>query len=226
MIFLLIALLLIVLIGPNLWVKRVLKKYSKPRPDLSGTGGELADHLIKRFHLNEVKLEEIPSGDSYNPIDKTVRLTPHVMNEKSLTAVATAAHEVGHAMQHSMGDKRLTNRTQLAKTAAAIQAIAQVALLILPFVSLLPFLHPLAFLLLVIVLLSMFVNTLVHLATLPVEFDASFGKAYPVLVDGEYLDKKDLKAVKKILRACALTYVSQAAIGLLNIYNWLRIIRR
>lgn len=223
---LLILVLLALLIGPFFWVRYVLKKYSKERSDLPGTGGELATHLIKRFELEGVELAEVPKGDRYELDTRKVCLTPDVMNGKSLTAVATAAHEVGHAMQHCMNDRRLKARMELGKTAFVIERIAQVALIILPFAGLIPFLHPLAVIMMGVVILSMFTTTLVHLVTLPVEIDASFNKAYPLLVEGEYVQSKDLRKIKTILRACALTYVSSAAFSLLNVYRWLNIIRR
>jgi Zn-dependent membrane protease YugP len=72
----------------------------------------------------------------------------------------------------------------------------------------------------------MLASTLVHFVTLPVEFNASFSKALPILKNGEYLSKKDYQASRKILLACALTYVSAALASLLNIWKWLRFIKR
>jgi Zn-dependent membrane protease YugP len=59
-----------------------------------------------------------------------------------------------------------------------------------------------------------------------VEFNASFSKALPILKNGNYLAEKDFKASEKILLACALTYVSAALASLLNIWRWLRFLRR
>jgi Zn-dependent membrane protease YugP len=64
------------------------------------------------------------------------------------------------------------------------------------------------------------------LVTLPVEFNASFGKALPILKNGEYLSEQDNKNARKILLACALTYVSAALASLLNIWRWLRFLKR
>jgi len=66
----------------------------------------------------------------------------------------------------------------------------------------------------------------VHILTLPSEFDASFNRALPILSSGEYIPPEDIRAAKKILLACALTYVAKALAGLLNIWRWIRIIRR
>ena len=66
---------------------------------------------------------------------------------------------------------------------------------------------------------------LVHFVTLPVEFDASFRRALPLLQAG-VLDKRDLPAARRILTACALTYVAASLSAMLNLWRWLAILRR
>ena len=66
----------------------------------------------------------------------------------------------------------------------------------------------------------------VHLITLPTEFDASFRRAMPLLVEGEYIPPEDIPAARRILWACSLTYVASALVGLLNIWRWIRVLRR
>ena len=68
-------------------------------------------------------------------------------------------------------------------------------------------------------------SVVVHLITLPVEFDASFKRAMPLLEQG-HVDEKDQQAARKILLACALTYVSASLAGLLNLWRWIAILRR
>ena len=80
---------------------------------MPGTGGELAKHLIERFSLNDVKVEVTELGDHYDPIEKKVRLSKENYESKSLTAIAIAAHEVGHAIQDQQGDRRLAIRTKM-----------------------------------------------------------------------------------------------------------------
>ena len=123
---------------PQFWVRRVLKKHSNVRSDFPGTGGEFARHLIKQQGL-KVKLETTEQGDHYDPSSRTVRLSSENFNGKSLTAVATAAHEVGHAIQHQQGMALLLLRSPLAKFAFYVEKIAQVALISTPvFLSFLP----------------------------------------------------------------------------------------
>ena len=108
-----LLILLALIFGPSLWVKFVMKRYSKEKPEMPGTGGELAEHLIERFTLKDVKVEVTELGDHYDPVEKKVRLLREHYESKSLTAVAIAAHEVGHAIQDQQGDKRLATRTKM-----------------------------------------------------------------------------------------------------------------
>ena len=86
---------------PSLWVRWVMRRHSTEIEDMPGTGGELAAHLLQQFDMNDHKVEETtPNADHYDPSAKTVRLSPDNFSGKSLTAIAVAAHEVGHALQH------------------------------------------------------------------------------------------------------------------------------
>lgn len=225
--FLLLALLVLGLIfGPGIWVKRVLAKHSDTREDLPGTGGELAAHLMERFELEGVRLEKTERGDHYDTEAKAIRLTEPVMNGKSLTAVATAAHEFGHALQHAKNYQALTTRTTLAKSGMLLQKVAGGAIFLIPVLSVIPGLVVFSRVLLLVIIGSMFLSAFIHLITLPVEFDASFNRALPILEEGGYVSDNDLSTVRKILLACALTYVSQAMLGVLNIGRWFRLLRR
>jgi Zn-dependent membrane protease YugP len=69
-------------------------------------------------------------------------------------------------------------------------------------------------------------TTLVHLVTLPTEFDASFGRALPILDRHEILMAADRPHARRLLTAAALTYVSASLMSLLNIARWWAILRR
>ena len=69
------------------------------------------------------------------------------------------------------------------------------------------------------------IRVVVHATTLPVEFDASFGKALPVLVRGRYLAAGDMPAARSVLKAAAYTYVAAALATLLDVARWFRILR-
>ena len=209
---------------PQWWVGRVLKRHGEERDDFPGSGGELAEHLIKVQGLEGVKVEETPAGDHYDPIDKVVRLTPDKLKGRSLTAVVVAAHEVGHAIQDHNKEKTFNARIQAARFANVAERIAPIAFWLSP---LLAAMNPAASRVsLVVAIFSVLASTLVHLITLPVEWDASFGKALPILEKGEYLNEQDMKGARQILLAAALTYVAGSLASLLNVWRWLRYLRR
>jgi Zn-dependent membrane protease YugP len=80
-----------------------MASHASERADFPGTGGELARHLLDEAGLGSVKVERIENGDHYSPLDRAVRLAASNYDGKSVTAVAVAAHEVGHAFQHAQG---------------------------------------------------------------------------------------------------------------------------
>lgn len=226
MIFAAAALVLVGLILlPRFLVQRTIARHGKDRPDLPGTGGELARHLLDGFGLADVKLERSETGDHYDPQARAVRLIDAHMNGRSLSAVAVAAHEVGHALQHANGEKLLAWRQRLARIAMFTDRVAGVFFLAAPFLAILAR-TPLALAVLIgagIALLS--VRVIVNLITLPVEFDASFRKALPILEEGAYLKPADLPAARSVLRAAAYTYVAGALATLVDLARWIRLLR-
>jgi len=224
--FLGILLVLALIFGPSLWVKLIMNKYSSALPEVSGTGGELAKHLIKRFALKDVKVEVTDQGDHYDPIEKKVRLMQENYDSNSLTAVAIAAHEVGHAIQDHQGDKRLANRTKMIPIANMIARWSVVIISLSPIIAII-MRHPVPFSVLLFLGLSGFIaRMIIHAVTLPIEFDASFSKALPILREGNYISQANEKAVSRILNAAALTYVSAALADILNLGRWLIILSR
>ena len=221
------ALLLLALIfGPSLWVKMVMRRYSSEKPEMRGTGGELAKHLIERFSLKDVKVEVTELGDHYDPIEKKVRLLREHYESKSLTAIAIAAHEVGHAIQDQQGDKRLATRTKMVPVVDKIARWSVVIISLSPVIGIITR-HPIPFSLLLFLGLSGFIaRMMIHAVTLPIEFDARFSKALPLLRAGKYVSRSNEKAVSRILSAAALTYVSAALADILNLGRWILILLR
>lgn len=213
---------------PGLWVKHVMEKYRQPadRYRKQGSGGELARHLLDSFGLGNVEVEETSAGDHYDPVAKAVRLTPDNYSGYSLTAVTVATHEVGHAIQDSRGESLFLARQKLVKTAMVGERIAGMMLLAAPLVLMLTRLPQAGAITIMIGVVSMALSTMVHLLTLPVEFDASYGKALPILQKGGYLHNGDLEHAEKILKAAALTYVAASLTSLLNLGRWVAVLRR
>jgi Zn-dependent membrane protease YugP len=209
---------------PQIWVKHVINRHSGERLDFPGTGGDFARHLLEKMKL-DVGVEETDMGDHYDPDAKMVRLLPQHYNGKSLSAVVIAAHEVGHAMQDATGYKPLRARTQVVKQAHRWQQAAMIILMLTPVLIVLaksPAIMALQFLAIAVMI---GVTVLMHVTTLPVEFDASFGRAMPVLEAGNYIPAEDMPAAREILRAAAYTYVAAAAVSLLDVARWARVIR-
>ncbi len=220
-----IGALLALVFGPSIWAKAVLAHYSADRSDFPGTGGELARHLLDETGLDEVKVEVTDRGDHYDPEARAVRLSRDNHDGRSVTAVAVAAHEVGHALQHRDGDAALMRRTQLVKSTAAFQRIGSIIVFGSAIVGLVVRIPGLMLLGLVAGVLTMAVSVVIHIVTLPVEYDASFRRALPILDQGGYLPPEDMPAARRILRACALTYVAASLASLLNLWRWIRFIR-
>lgn len=222
---LLLIILAALVFAPQWWAGYTLRRYARDLERIPGTGAELARHLLDRFDMREVAVEKTEGGDHYDPNDRAVRLSAGNHDGRSLTAVAVATHEVGHAIQHHRGERMLAARTRLVAVAAGAQRFGSLALLAIPVVALATR-SPAAGLLLGLVALGgMLLGALVHLITLPVEFDASFGKAMPILQEG-YIQPEDEPAVRRILRAAALTYVAASLASLLNLGRWFTILRR
>lgn len=210
---------------PGLWVKGVLARHAVERPDFPGTGGELARHLLDEMKLHDVKVEETDLGDHYSPSEKVVRLGKDHMHKRSLAAVVVAAHEVGHAMQDATGYGPLYARQRLATQAQRVEVLGSILMLLSPLMLLLAKAPAIMLMQIFAGLLVMSFSVLMHLVTLPVEFDASFRRALPVLQAGRYIDDRDMAAARQILRAAALTYVASAALTLLDVTRWLRVLR-
>lgn len=225
---LVVVLMLALLIGPRLWVQHVLRKYSRPadRYRAAGTGADLARQLLDRHGLAGVKVESTEQGDHYDPEARAVRLTASNYRGSSLTAVTVAAHEVGHAIQHARGEALFQSRHRLARMAATAERVAGLLLLAAPLMMLLTRMPQGGLLLLLLAVGSAALGTLVHLVTLPVEFDASFNKALPMLEGGQHLHGGDVPHARRILTAAALTYVAGSLASLLNVWRWLAVLRR
>lgn len=227
MIFVLIGLVLLAVIFlPGVWVQRVLARYSMPADRYAGSGAQLARHLLDKYDLQNVAVEETDAGDHYDPNDKAVRLTPDKYSGHSLTAITVAAHEVGHALQDKDDYKPLRYRSNLVLVAQKFEKLGAGILMVSPFMGALTRAPGLGVLMFLGGLMTLGTATMVHLVTLPTEFDASFNRALPILKEHKILKAVDKPHARKILKAAALTYVSASLMSLLNVARWMAILRR
>jgi len=203
----------------------VIARYGADRPDLPGTGAELARHLLDEADLRGVGVELTGDGDHYDPEARAVRLTPQHYDGRSIAAVAVAAHEVSHAVQHARGEPAFARRLALVKQLVWVERAASVLMLATPLVFLLVKSPALAILQVGAALALLAIRIAMHVTTLPVEFDASFGKALPALTRGRYLSAGDLPAARNVLTAAAFTYVAAAFAALIDVARWVRVLR-
>jgi uncharacterized protein len=220
------VLILLALFLPQWWVQHVLARHNRePEPNFPGTGGELATHLLQRFGLDGVGVERTDAGDHYDPMARCVRLTPDKFEGRTLTAITVAAHECGHALQHAGQERLFMLRTRLASSAVWATRIGSFLLFAAPMIGLASRAPSPALISLLGGFLIMGFGLLIQLVTLPVELDASFRKAMPLLASG-YLAPEQVPPARRILRAAALTYVAASLASLLNFWRWLAVLRR
>ena len=185
-----LACMLALVFGPSFWVKYVLRKHGVDRPDLPGTGGEFARHLLDEARLSDVKVETTDNGDHYDPSARAVRLLQRHHDGRSIAAVAIAAHEVSHAIQHARAEPGFERRQKLIGELIWVERLATGVLLLSPLGFIVLKAPALVVIQIVAAIALMGIGVVVHIITLPVEFDASFGKALPVLEGRHYLSDK------------------------------------
>ncbi len=226
-IVLVVVFLLLLVFGPQWWARYTFRRYAEASSNVPGTGAELARHLLNRYGMEDVGVELAePGGDHYDPENRVVRLGPDNYERNSLTAVAVAAHEVGHAIQHQRNETKLALRHRLVRLAQTIQQLGAGAMFLMPVAVAVTRAPSAGLVMAAIGLGSMASGALVHLVTLPVELDASYGKALPILTAGNYIQPGDEPAVRRVLAAAALTYVASSLASLLSLARWLAYLRR
>jgi Zn-dependent membrane protease YugP len=150
-------------------LKSKFKKYSKISVDNGMSGKDVAERMLRDHGISGVRVECVPGQltDHYNPLDKTINLSPDVYNGRSISSAAVAAHECGHAVQHSTAYAWLGLRSKLVPAVSFSSKWVQWILLggVL-LVNTFP-----ALLLAGIVLFAM--TTVFSFITLPVEINAS-----------------------------------------------------
>lgn len=208
------------ILGPRLWVRRVLDRHNLRDENFPLEAQQLARELLDRAGLAAVSVEGTDIGDHYDPATKTVRLARDKYGRKTLTALTTAAHEVAHALQDADAYLPFVWRQGLGRVAQVTGELGSVVLISVPAAALLTRTSvPPA----VIggTALAMFgTGIAAQLAAVPTELDASFGRALPLLRDGQF-DAGQAKVARKILFACSLTYLASSFASIVNIWPWI-----
>jgi Zn-dependent membrane protease YugP len=205
----------------SLWaqikVKSTFSKYSKINCSKRISGQDAAALLMRANNIRDVRIEAVGGSltDHYDPSSKVLRLSQPVYGKTSIAAVGVAAHETGHAIQHAVSWGPLVLRGTLVP-------VANIGSMFGPWLAMagLFFYPPL----LNIGILLFAGAVLFYLITLPVEFDAS-ARAIAILRSNNVLTPDELKGVKKVLSAAALTYVASALTALMSLLRLILISR-
>jgi hypothetical protein len=195
-------------------VRSTYAKYSQVAIGSGLTGAEAAAEILRRHGLSSVQIERIDGTltDHYDPRTRVLRLSSDVYGGASVAAVGVAAHESGHALQHA------DNYGPLALRSAIVPVTQFGSWLAWPIFLIGFFFHSGTFMQLGILIFSAFVAFTV--ITLPVEFDAS-RRALRVLAGEHLMTDDELRGVRSVLGAAALTYVAAAATSILELVRLL-----
>jgi Zn-dependent membrane protease YugP len=200
-------------------VKSTFAKYSKISCSRKITGQDAAALLLRTNNINNVKIEGVSGSltDHYDPSKKVLRLSQPVYGSPSIAAVGVAAHETGHAIQHAVAWSPLVMRSTLVPVANIGSSIG-------PWLAIagLGFSFPLLVNLGIILFSG---AVLFYVITLPVEFNAS-DRAIKILRSNNVLSEQELKGVKKVLTAAALTYVASALTAIMSLLRLVLLSKR
>ena len=206
----------IILFLPNIWVNYILKNNNRVLSDMPFTGNQLGKKILEEQKIYNVSIESIKQLDHYNPIKKKIHIGEDKLNKKSITSIAVVAHEIGHAIQDKENYKPLIIRQKLIEKTMIFQRLGSFLLIIgLPSIFTFTKSPLITFVAAMIIMGCLSTNVLIHLITLPVEFDASFKRALPILQ--KYVPKENMKQCRSVLRAAAFTYLAQSIVSIFRL---------
>lgn len=184
-------------------------KYFKVRSSRGYTGEETARQILNQNGLYDVRIEMVRGrlSDHYDPRSKVLRLSQDVYSGTSITSVAVAAHECGHAIQHAHGYVPLNLRSSLVPVVNFASNMSWIFIM-------LGFVIRGAFLPIGIILFA--ATVLFQIVTLPVEFNAS-SRALAQLTSLGIVEGREASESRKVLQAAALTYVAAALTAILQL---------
>ncbi len=211
----------LIFLGISMVVSMVLKskftKYSKVPLGNGLSGREIAEKMLRENGIYDVKVVSVNGflSDHYNPLNKTVNLSPEVYSGTSVSAAAVAAHECGHAVQHATAYAPLTMRSKLVPV---VQFSSMLVNWILLIGVIMAYSGNPTVLLIGIVLMS--VTVLFTLITLPVEFDAS-KRALAWLDRTNITNSREYPMAKDALKWAATTYVVAALAAVVTLIQYI-----
>lgn len=183
-------------------VQSTFAKYNNVPTQAGRSGRDVANSLLNQGpEQTQIKPVRGALTDHYDPRNNTVALSEPVYNSGSIAAVAVAAHECGHVMQHRAGYGPIRARDALVPVVNFASNLAVPVMLLGMFIGLGN--------LLMLGVILYGAGLLFQLVTLPVELNAS-ARALDALEAGHYLSASELPAAQKVLRAAAMTYIAAA----------------
>lgn len=209
-------------LGISMLVSMILKgkftKYSKVSLRNGLTGREIAEKMLKENGIYDVKVTSVDGflSDHYNPVNKTVNLSPDVYNGTSVSAAAVSAHECGHAVQHATAYQWLTMRSKLVPAVQISSNLVNWVLL----VGVIMAASGGNTTVLLVGIILMAVTVLFSLITLPVEFDAS-KRALAWLNHTNVTTSDEYPKAKDALKWAAMTYVVAALAAVVTLIQYI-----
>lgn len=206
------------LVGNTL--KRKFARYSKIRMANGMTGREVAEKMLKDSGIYDVKVIAVRGQltDHYHPVHKTVNLSEAVYNQANAAAVAVAAHECGHAIQHAEGYKALEFRSKLVPIQNASGRILNIVVIAMAMAG--GILGGIAPYMIFAIIAAQAAITLFALVTLPVEFDASKRALQWIDANG-IVTTEEYDGAKDALKWAAMTYVAAALAAVATLIYWI-----
>ena len=197
----------------------VNRKYSAIENDKGVTGYDVAMQILSSNGLSDIKVGQVGGSltDYYNNSTKEIRLSNTVYGEKTIAAIAVAAHECGHAIQYKEGYGPIKVRNGLAKVASIGNTIGYISLAIGFFASITGLVY--------IGVALMFFAIFFQLVTIPVEFDASRRGRKELLRLG-LISEDETPGVRKMLYAAGFTYIAGLLSSVLEIFRLLSYVRK
>ncbi len=197
-------------------VSSTFAKYNKIANIHGLTGAQVARRILDANGLQSVVIEHVRGNlsDHYDPKTRILRLSDSVFSSTSAASLGVAAHECGHAIQHSEAYAPLKIRN-LVFPAVNFSSMAAVPLILIGFL-----LSNSVFIYAGIILFSAVVAF--QLITLPVEFNAS-KRAMAILKGNNILEASELSGARKVLTAAALTYVASALVSIAQLLRFVLI---
>ncbi len=207
----LVAVTMVIGLGASWYVNHKLAAYERVANSTGLTGAECARQMLSYYGISGVEVYRGgPDQDLFDPRSNSVTLSPEVYDGRSVTATATACHEVGHACQYAQDYTPMKVRGAIVP-AVNLASNAWVFLLMAGIMLNLAGLTTLAIVMYAVVVLF-------QLVTLPVEFNAS--QRAMVYMGQIGLPAPERKGAFDVLRACAFTYLAAALTSILQLL-WL-----